>query len=322
MHAAPLEARTGQKAQAQSTRSAPSPKSASTTAAKGLAGVFGADGFGANASALASTLAQAKVAAGVGRSSLQATSTKATQEVEARNRLTKEKLTDVEVDKLYDIVQVTAGILEQHGIRYTAEGGTLLGAIRNGGLIKHDNDADFDVLQSDLEKIKALAPQFARYGLEVIVTPGWGLQIAHVDSEGLDPGLWTDGEESWTSKWPFLDLIAIQWEPDGAGGKYTLAQDVARDDYPSYYLSQSDWEGAFEKVPFGHLQLNAIGGEGARKAYLDRNYKDWDTKIEMVMDHRANEYFAKPIQCDIKPEDAGHRQRSAAPSTLLKPWQG
>ena len=139
-----------------------------------------------------------------------------------RKRLETEKLTDAEVDKLYDIVEVTAELFDEYNIRYTIEGGTLLGAVRNGGLIKHDNDADFDVLQDDLLKIKALNSKFGEYGLEVIDVPGWGQQISHINSPSLAPGLWTDGINRWTSKWPFLDLIAIRW--DEITGKYILAQ--------------------------------------------------------------------------------------------------
>ncbi|CAF0858652.1 unnamed protein product [Didymodactylos carnosus] len=42
---------------------------------------------------------------------------------EMRKRLETEKLADTEVDKLYDIVQVTAGLFDKNAIRYTIEGG-------------------------------------------------------------------------------------------------------------------------------------------------------------------------------------------------------
>ena len=235
-----------------------------------------------------------------------------------RRRLEKEKLNDNEVDKLYDIIEVTGGLLDQYGIRYTIEGGTLLGAIRNGGLIKHDNDADFDVLQEDLPKIKALGSSFAEYGLEVVDVPGWGLQVTHEDSPSLAPGLWTDGIQQWTSKWPFLDLIAIRW--DSSRQKYILAQDVAYHDYPDYYLTRSDWENPFERVPFAHLILWVIGSSGSRQAYLDRHYKNWNRLIEMKMDHRSNQYFQHEIQCPLTTEDLGYRPRSKDPTTLKKPW--
>ncbi|UJR17078.1 hypothetical protein I4U23_003975 [Adineta vaga] len=235
-----------------------------------------------------------------------------------RQRLDNEKLNDNEVDKLYDIVQVTDGLFNQNGIRYTIEGGTLLGAVRHGGLIKHDNDADFDILQDDIPKIKALSNQFAEYGLEIIDVPGWGLQIAHENSPGLAPDLWTDGVHQWTSKWPFLDLIAIRW--DDTQQRYILAQDVAYHDYPAYYLTRADWENPFERVPFAHLQLWAIGGDRNRRAYLDRHYKDWNCIIEMNMDHRSNHYFETEIICPLSKEDLGYRSRSNKPTTLKKIW--
>lgn len=233
-----------------------------------------------------------------------------------RRRLEKEKLTDHEVDKLYDIVEVTDSLLTQNGIRYTIEGGTLLGAVRNGGLIKHDNDADFDVLEDDLVKIKALSNSFSEYGLEIIDIPGWGLQITHEDSPCLAAGLWTDGIKTWTSKWPFLDLIAIRW--DDIQQKYILAEDVAYHDYPNYYLTRSDWEMPFDRIQFGHLQVSAIAGDENRRAYLNRHYVDWDRIIEMNMDHRSNEYFTSAIRCPLSKEDLGYRPRSKNPTTLKK----
>jgi hypothetical protein len=126
-----------------------------------------------------------------------------------RVRLQKEKLNDDEIDLLYDIVYITDKILNENNIRYTIEGGTLLGAVRNDGLILHDNDADFDVLESDIDRILNLEKEFAKYNLVIIITPGWGLQISYKDSPDLAPNMWTDGTKSWTSKWPFLDLISI-----------------------------------------------------------------------------------------------------------------
>ncbi|CAF0778605.1 unnamed protein product [Didymodactylos carnosus] len=184
---------------------------------------------------------------------------------EMRKRLETEKLADTEVDKLYDIVQVTAGLFDKNAIRYTIEGGTLLGAVRNGDLIKHDSEADFDVLKDDLAKIKSLNSNFAEYGLDIIDVLGWGLQIAHTNSLSFAPGLWTDCITQWT----FLDLIAIR--SDETTAKHILAQDVAPQDYQTIFLTKSDCENPFERVQFGHLKLWAIAGCKNRRAYLDRH---------------------------------------------------
>lgn len=46
----------------------------------------------------------------------------------------------------------------EHEIEYFLTGGTLLGALRHGSFIPHDDDLDFGVWTEDLEKIKAVLP--------------------------------------------------------------------------------------------------------------------------------------------------------------------
>lgn len=229
-----------------------------------------------------------------------------------RQRLLKESLTDDEADLLYDIMDITDQILSKHNIEYILEGGSLLGHYRCNGLLEHDNDGDFDVLESDLDKIRALKGEFAKFHLEIIETPGWGLQISYESSPELAAGMWTDGMRSWTSKWPFLDLIAVTFE----GNRYVLAGDVARHDYPNYYLTREDWEQPKSRVQFGHLSLWTIGNEERREAYLDRHYPDHRTHISMVMDHRSNLYFDQPIKVSMEKSDRQCRMRSNKPSVL------
>ena len=45
-------------------------------------------------------------------------------------------------------------VFERHGIHYTIEGGTALGALRHKGLIPWDDDIDFGVLAEDEAKLK------------------------------------------------------------------------------------------------------------------------------------------------------------------------
>lgn len=224
-----------------------------------------------------------------------------------RKRLEKEKLTDEEVNLLYDIIEVTDKILTEHNIPYILEGGSLLGACRCGGLMAHDNDADFDILESDLPRIICLTDEFAKYNMVIIKVPGWGLQISHKNSPDLIPGMWTDGTTTWTSKWPFLDLITIKKSEDGS--KYVLAGEVAFHDYPNYYLTIDDWESSHKKISFGHLSLWSIAEESNKKAYLDRHYPGWQDIIEMVMDHRENIYFDQPIICKVTESDKCYRPK-------------
>lgn len=251
-------------------------------------------------------------------------------------RISERGLNQEEVDRLYEIVAVTHNIFIKHKINYRIEGGTLLGAIRHGGLIPWDDDADFDVLEEDLPKIAKLAHEFERFGMELIEIPGWGFQVSYTDSPELALTNW-NGKKS---KKPFLDLIAVkkisvrEWTQQvhqlkdqlqqeqraqtiqlnaklksmeteldaiyqqfsGENSFYVLAQESAFHDYPTYYLTEEEFNGPIENISFGGLTLNSFRNP---KIYLDRNYQDWDKKIEILMDHDSNEYFDQPLTSRI-----------------------
>jgi len=228
-----------------------------------------------------------------------------------RDRLNDQKLSDEDTDLLYDIVDITTKILTKNNIKYSIEGGTLLGVVRCGGLLPHDNDADIDILKSDGEKVLKLRDEFDKYDLELILTPGWGMQVSWKYSPELKPNLWTDGINEWSSKWPFLDLIYIDQKENG---DYHCSEDVAQHDYPQYLVTKDQWNSEFETVTFGHLKVQSIQ---YREKYLDYNYPEWRSKIIMIMDHRKNIYFETPIVIPIQPIDLIYRSRSKTLSKLL-----
>ena len=55
------------------------------------------------------------------------------------------------LDDFYDLVKYSDYILTKHGIKYTVAYGTMLGAVRHGGIMPWDDDADLYVLVPNKE---------------------------------------------------------------------------------------------------------------------------------------------------------------------------
>jgi hypothetical protein len=61
-------------------------------------------------------------------------------------------------------VHVVGRVLNRHGITWWAFGGTLLGAVRNKGIIAHDDDLDFGTLDFDKFNSSSLEADLRRNG--------------------------------------------------------------------------------------------------------------------------------------------------------------
>lgn len=59
-------------------------------------------------------------------------------------------------------------IIENSDVTYGLFFGTLLGAVREGNFIAHDEDTDVYVFDEEKDKVKALMPKFREVGLEMI----------------------------------------------------------------------------------------------------------------------------------------------------------
>ena len=63
------------------------------------------------------------------------------------------------LDHQIDIMDHIADQFDRHGIDWWADYGTLLGAVRNHGIIPHDKDGDICVFGEQWEEILAIAPE-------------------------------------------------------------------------------------------------------------------------------------------------------------------
>lgn len=142
------------------------------------------------------------------------------------------KMTPENVGDYYKMLQVVDKVFTEHGVTYWIDGGTLLGAVRHGGMIPWDDDADIEVFKSDAEKIWSLNSVFNKLGYKVSDWSwGDGLRIYPIDK-----------------KQPKLDIFLVK----EVAGKVVIANGNFPKNY--WYLSELTH---FVRMQFGPIQLNA-----------------------------------------------------------------
>lgn len=66
--------------------------------------------------------------------------------------------------RLYQLMKDVHELFEKHGIKYSANSGTLLGAVRHGGIIPWDDDLDIVIFPEDVDKFFSLKTEFEKLG--------------------------------------------------------------------------------------------------------------------------------------------------------------
>lgn len=121
------------------------------------------------------------------------------------------KVKDAEVVRaMYKLVYIFDQLCTKHNLTYWADGGTFIGAILYGGIIKHDDDLDCSMPEADLTKLVSspeLQKALCELGLKLVKFDyGYKLcwkNVGHPVKEINSDQYPTE------STFPFVDLFAI-----------------------------------------------------------------------------------------------------------------
>lgn len=207
-------------------------------------------------------------------------------------------MTTKHVDQLYHLLQIAHDAFVKLHMNYFLIGGTSIGALRHGGLISWDDDADIGIFEKDEKKLHSSS--FKK------IIKSHQLGFVQDDQLGIYKIFFKNGQTikgGFPWKYPFLDIFVYKKKSynssSGKKHKYVLSNDDARALWPKDSYKHSDLF-PLQPYTFGPMQL--FGPKNAKKL-LEKIYgKDVWTHFYEEYDHKT-EKARKKIKKRMTPID-------------------
>lgn len=191
---------------------------------------------------------------------------------------------DVVTQLMYQVAKDTHDALAHFNIPYEIISGTLLGAVRHGGLIPHDDDVDIEVMKTYLPRLKShVFPLLKKLGYRVDKV-FFGYKISDKDAFPVKGYPW---------KFPFVDLFLAEVKH----GRTWFSE---TDEFNDKEYFEEMFLKPRRSYTFGPLQLL---GPANPIPSLNRTFgPDWSSTWYKQYDH-AHEKAIKPKKVKMKPID-------------------
>ena len=144
---------------------------------------------------------------------------------------------------------------DENNIDYFAIGGTLIGAVRNGGLLPFDDDIDIGILSDDVDKIISYSDD--NYYFEEIF---FGYKFKKRNSD------------------TFIDVFIFEYKND--------QYQIINDNWVDHSFHSIDEIFPLLTVQFSEYKIKI---PNKYKTYLDRSFPNWDTTIKVDCGHYSDQ---------------------------------
>ena len=136
---------------------------------------------------------------------------------------------------LLALLKFAVALFEKHNIKYFADSGTMLGAVREGGQIPHDDDVDLGLLSSEYYKAKKVLSQL----VDPKVTVSGVEYPVHKELDKYSclmkiyvPNLWVNSIHGVITATPTVDFFSFSKN----GNKYQYDSVLTRRQFSKYYF--------------------------------------------------------------------------------------
>jgi len=173
--------------------------------------------------------------------------------------------------QLYIIMNEFDKLCQENAIQYWIIGGTALGAVRNKGVIPHDDDIDVGMFESDFKKLDKLLKNNPKWQHDF--TDSWNvIKFKYKTKKTVNLDV-------------FIDIFLFKREKDKIILKEKLHQNKFGD---TFYESELF---PLKRYHFGTFKVN---GPHKIKKYLDRKFNNW-RKIRIDWPHHVT--LTKSLMC-------------------------